>query len=159
MTAARARAYVGTVRSAHQPRRDRPHVVTEARRSLTEDVAYRQRRYLIMMGIRVVCFVVAVLLFVNHAGWLTAIPAVGAIVIPYFAVIFANGGREPTSTRGFRAYEPRLPVRRIPGEQGPGQGTSGPADAVADPGPFTGSNQDPGAFTGSNQKPKGGQET
>src|SRR5713226_10254096 len=111
MTAARARAYVGTVRSAHQPRRDRPHVVTEARRSLTEDVAYRQRRYLIMMGIRVVCFVVAVLLFVNHAGWLTAIPAVGAIVIPYFAVIFANGGREPTSRRGFQVYEPDLPER------------------------------------------------
>ena len=28
-------------------------------------------------------------------GWLTAIPAVGALVIPYFAVVFANGGREP----------------------------------------------------------------
>jgi hypothetical protein len=147
------------VRAILPARRDRAHLVTEAQRPMSEDIAYRQRRYLIMMGIRVVCFGAAVALFASGAGWLTAIPAVGAIVIPYFAVVFANGGREPTSTRGFRAYEPRLPVRRIPREQGPGQGTGGPADAAADPGPFTGSNQDPGPFTGSNQKPKGGQET
>jgi hypothetical protein len=90
------------------------HLVTEAQRPMSEDIAYRQRRYLIMMGIRVVCFVAAVAMFAAGAGWLTAIPAVGALLIPYFAVVFANGGREPTSTRGFRAYEPRLPVRRIP---------------------------------------------
>jgi len=78
---------------------------------MSEDIAYRQRRYLIMMGIRLVCFVIAVVLFTNGAGWLTAIPAVGAIIIPYFAVVFANGGREPTSRRGFQAYQPTLPVR------------------------------------------------
>lgn len=62
-----------------------------------------------MMGVRTVCFITAVLLFVNHLGWITAIPLVGAIVIPYFAVVFANGGREPTINRGFRPYEPNLP--------------------------------------------------
>jgi hypothetical protein len=114
------------VRSARQPRRDRAQLVTEARRSLTEDVAYRQRRYLIMMGIRVACFVVAVLLFVNHAGWLTAIPAVGAIIIPYFAVIFANGGREPDGARGFHAYEPNLPARYVPPAAAGNQAPAGP---------------------------------
>jgi hypothetical protein len=99
------------VRVTRSARRDRVQLVTEARRPRSEDIAYRQRRYLIMMGIRVVCFVIAVVLFANGAGWLTAIPAVGAIIIPYFAVVFANGGREPTSQRGFRAYEPRLPER------------------------------------------------
>ncbi len=78
---------------------------------MSEDIAYRQRRYLIMMGIRLVCFVIAVVLFTNGAGWLTAIPAVGAIIIPYFAVVFANGGREPTSRRGFQAHRPQLPDR------------------------------------------------
>ena len=78
---------------------------------MSEDIAYRQSRYLIMMGIRVACFVIAVVLFANGAGWLTAIPIVGAIIIPYFAVVFANGGREPTSQRGFQAYEPALPAR------------------------------------------------
>jgi hypothetical protein len=92
----------------------RAHVVTEARRSLSDDIAYRQRRYLIMMGIRALCFIVAIVLFVNHLGWLTAIPAAGAIVIPYFAVVFANGGREPSGTSGFRPYEPRLPDRFAP---------------------------------------------
>ena len=101
-------------------------MVTEARPSMSDDIAYRQRRYLIMMGIRAVCFVGAVLLFANHAGWLTAIPLVGAIVIPYFAVVFANGGREPSASRGFRPYEPNLPERFTPPSQ-PGPGDPGPA--------------------------------
>jgi hypothetical protein len=87
-------------------------MVTQARPSLSDDIAYRQRRYLLMMGIRALCFVIAVVLFINHMGWLTAIPAVGAIFIPYFAVVFANGGREPNNTRGFMEYRPNLPTTR-----------------------------------------------
>src|SRR5215470_20086970 len=86
------------------------HLVTQARRPMSEDIRYRQNRYLIMMGIRTVCFVTAILMFVNHLGWLTAIPAVGALVIPYFAVVLANGGREPTANRTFRQYEPNSPA-------------------------------------------------
>ncbi len=92
-------------------RRASAHLVTEAHRPRSADISYRERRYLIMMAFRVVCFVVTVVLFAQGAGWLAAIPAVGAIVIPYFAVVFANGGREPSSTKGFRAYEPNLPAR------------------------------------------------
>jgi hypothetical protein len=95
------------------------HTVTQAQRSLSDDINYRQRRYLLMMGIRAVCFVIAVIMFVNHLGWLTVIPAVGAIVIPYFAVVFANGGREPNNVRGFMEYQPNLPVRRDPTRPGP----------------------------------------
>jgi Protein of unknown function (DUF3099) len=96
----------------HPSRRAPVHMVTQARRSLSDDIAYRQRRYLLMMGIRSVCFVIAVVLFINHFGWLTAIPAVAAILIPYFAVVFANGGREPDNTRGFMEYHPNVPVTR-----------------------------------------------
>ncbi len=86
---------------------------------MSQDIRFRERRYLIMMGIRTVCFITAVLMFVNHLGWLTAIPVVGALVIPYFAVIFANGGREPTVSRGFRQYEPNSPaIYRPPGRPG-----------------------------------------
>ena len=95
---------------SHTGRQSSVHVVTQARRSLSDDIAYRQRRYLLMMGIRTVCFVIAVVLFLNHFGWLTAIPAVGAIFIPYFAVVFANGGREPDNTRGFMEYRPNVPA-------------------------------------------------
>jgi hypothetical protein len=63
-----------------------------------------------MMGLRLVCFVVTVVLFLNHAGWLTVIPAAGAIALPYFAVVIANS-RQPGSSSGFQAYEPRLPER------------------------------------------------
>lgn len=95
--------------------------MTEARPSLSADISYRERRYLIMMGIRTVCFVTAVLMFINHLGWLTAIPVVGAVAIPYFAVIFANSGREPTANRTFRQYEPNAPAiykpPTRPGEQ------------------------------------------
>jgi Protein of unknown function (DUF3099) len=101
-------------------------MVTQAHRSLSDDIAYRQRRYLLMMGIRAVCFVIAVILFVNHFGWLTAIPAVGAIFIPYFAVVFANGGREPDNTRGFMEYHPNLPATRDPaGPSSEGNGGNG----------------------------------
>jgi hypothetical protein len=141
------------VRAILPARRDRAHLVTEAQRPLSEDIAYRQRRYLIMMGIRIVCFGLALVLFVTGAGWLTAFPAVGAIVIPYFAVIFANGGREPTSNRGFRAYEPRLPARRSPPERGPAREDPGRPDGMSSAPPS------PGSFTHSKQEPKGGQET
>ena len=107
-------------------RRPGAHLVTEAQRSKSADISYRERRYLIMMAIRVVCFVVAVVVFAQGGGWLTAIPAVGAIAIPYFAVVFANGGREPSSTKGFHAYEPNLPtVYRPPGGDSPEGGTGG----------------------------------
>ncbi len=97
---------------SHSSRRSAVHVVTQARRSLSDDISYRQRRYLLMMGIRAVCFVIAVVLFMNHFGWLTAIPAIGAIFIPYFAVVYANGGREPGNTRGFMEYQPKVPATR-----------------------------------------------
>jgi hypothetical protein len=115
------------VRSVQHSRRDQAHLVTEARPGRTADIAYRERRYLIMMGIRTACFVAALLVFVNHGGWLTAIPVVGALVIPYFAVIFANSGREPGTSRGFRQYEPNLPARYEP------TGPVPPADKPAGP--------------------------
>jgi hypothetical protein len=112
------------MRVGHASRGRAPvHVVTQARRSLSDDIAYRQRRYLLMMGIRAVCFVIAVIMFINHLGWLTAIPAVGAIVIPYFAVVFANGGREPDNTRGFMEYQPKLPATR--------ERTAPPSDGIS----------------------------
>jgi len=119
-------AYRRGVRLGHAGR-ERPHVhlVTQARRSLSDDIAYRQRRYLLMMGIRAVCFVIAVVMFVNHLGWLVAIPAVGAIFIPYFAVVFANGGREPDNTRGFMEYHPNVPATRDSGRPAEANGGNG----------------------------------
>ena len=99
------------MKSASRSHRPQVPLVTQAQPSLSADIAARQRRYLIMMGIRAACFALTLALFVAGAGWFAAIPAVGAIAIPYFAVVIANGGRELASTRGFQEYQPRLPER------------------------------------------------
>ena len=114
------------------PGRPSVHVVTQAHRSLSDDIAYRQRRYLLMMGIRTACFVIALVLFINHFGWLAAIPAVGAIFIPYIAVVFANGGREPDNVRGFMEYRPNLPATRD--SSGPSEANGGNDQRTVGPG-------------------------
>jgi hypothetical protein len=101
--------------------RNQAHLVTEAPQSRAAEIGQRERRYLLMMGIRVVCFVVTVVMFVTHAGWLTVIPAVGAIALPYFAVVVANS-RRPAASSGFRPYQPRLPERYVPPGDDPGEG-------------------------------------
>ena len=75
---------------------------------MSEDIAYRQRRYLISMGIRVVAFLLAVFLF--HGVWRFVAAGV-SLVVPYFAVVFANGGREPDNAARFETFRPRLPTR------------------------------------------------
>ena len=124
------------MRSTQRRRQDGPHLVTEAPRPMSEDIAYREKRYLIMMGIRLLCFVIAVVVFVNGGGWLTAIPAVGAIAIPYFAVVFANGGREPAGRERFRPYEPNVPERyqSAAGTSEPHGGSNGGQPGTAEPG-------------------------
>ena len=117
---------------SHPSQRGSVHLVTQARRSKTDDIAYRQRRYLLMMGIRSVCFGIAVVMFINHLGWLTAIPVVGAIFIPYFAVVFANGGREPDNTRGFMEYQPNVPATRD--SSGPSEANRGNGQHPVGPG-------------------------
>ena len=43
-------------------------------------------KYSVAMSIRVVCLIVAVIV----PGWWAAVPLVGAIFLPYFAVVIAN---------------------------------------------------------------------
>ncbi|MBT0995293.1 DUF3099 domain-containing protein [Cellulomonas sp. DKR-3] len=70
------------------------HRITAAPEPLAVDVARRQQRYLIQMGIRVVCFLVAVVTWSHAPLWLSLVLIVAAVVLPYVAVIFANAGRE-----------------------------------------------------------------
>lgn len=78
------------------------YTVTDAPRPMSEDIGYRQRRYLVSMGVRTVCFVGAILAAVAGApAWAVLILVAGALLLPYVAVIFANGGREPTASATF----------------------------------------------------------
>ena len=71
------------------------HSVTSAASSTTDDQDQRVKRYLVMMGIRVLCFG---LVFVT-TGWLRWAAIAGAVLIPSFADIVANAvrPREPGS--------------------------------------------------------------
>jgi hypothetical protein len=61
--------------------------ITTAGSSRADDIARRQRRYVFSMGIRTVCFLSAVLV---GPGWLRWVLVVGAVVLPYVAVVMAN---------------------------------------------------------------------
>jgi hypothetical protein len=66
--------------------RTRPATLTELPPSPKQEQDARMRRYLIMMGIRVLCLVAC--LFVQ--GWWLLIPALGAVFLPIIAVVLAN---------------------------------------------------------------------
>lgn len=68
--------------------------ITSAPEPLGADQARRARRYLIQMGIRVLCFLLAVLTWSRVPLWVSLVLIVGAVVLPYIAVLFANAGRE-----------------------------------------------------------------
>lgn len=67
--------------------------ITGARAGLSADVRGRQRRYVISMGIRTLCFVLAVVLWDVYRPFAWAALAGGAL-LPYIAVVIANAGRE-----------------------------------------------------------------
>ncbi|MEV6972689.1 DUF3099 domain-containing protein [Kitasatospora sp. NPDC093806] len=69
------------------------HRITGARSSLTEDVRGRQRRYVASMLLRTVCVLLAVVLW-DVQRWLAFAALAGAVLLPYFAVLIANAGRE-----------------------------------------------------------------
>jgi Protein of unknown function (DUF3099) len=80
--------------------------ITAARRGLSEDVDARTRRYLLSMGVRTVCFLLAIL----ASGWLRWAFLAGAVLLPYIAVVLANGGREPTRTLPTAFLPPSRPA-------------------------------------------------
>jgi len=64
--------------------------ITAAPASLTRDQAGRQRRYFISMMIRTGCFLLTVIL-PSPYRWFALL---GAVTLPYIAVVIANAGRE-----------------------------------------------------------------
>ncbi|MBP6996415.1 MAG: DUF3099 domain-containing protein [Phycicoccus sp.] len=74
--------------------------VTSVGETLEAEQARRMRRYLITMGIRTACFILAFF----AQGWLRWVLMAGAVILPYIAVVLAN------------ARKPRLPGRIMPPE-------------------------------------------
>lgn len=83
------------------PRKD--HSAAQSATSLpvspSDDASDRVRNYLLTMGIRVACVILAAL--VTPYGWWTFAFAAGAVFLPYIAVVGANAasGRTVTTAR------------------------------------------------------------
>ena len=71
--------------------------ITTAGSSHREDLARRQRKYVIAMTIRTLCFVGAAISGAAGLHWLWPILIVGAIVLPYVAVVMANANDSRSS--------------------------------------------------------------
>src|SRR3954469_24080468 len=64
--------------------------ITSAAASRNDDIATRQKRYLFSMAIRTLCFVGAIIASLAGVHWLWPILIVGAVLLPYVAVVMAN---------------------------------------------------------------------
>ena len=67
--------------------------ITGARQGLVADVRGRQRRYVISMSVRTVAVVLAAVLW-NVERHVAVVALVLGVLLPYIAVVIANGGRE-----------------------------------------------------------------
>jgi hypothetical protein len=91
-----------------------PIRITTASQSAEADIAARQKRYIITMGVRTLCFVAVAALAITHLGpgWLPWIFVAGALALPYVAVVMANATN--TKSDGFAlrdgsSHGPELP--------------------------------------------------
>ncbi len=78
------------VRRTPSKRGDEAVRITTASSSRAEDISARQRRYVVSMGIRTLCFVAAIFAGLAHITWLWPIFIAGALILPYVAVVMAN---------------------------------------------------------------------
>ncbi len=96
-----------------EPNEPQVHRITDARESHTAERDVRIRKYTITMTIRVICFILAFL----ATGWLRWALLIGAVFLPYVAVVIANGGadlsrREPPA----EFYKPTEAAQLNPGD-------------------------------------------
>ena len=94
----------------HRRRTDRgpdPVRITTAARPRSEDIRGRERRYLISMAIRTVCFLLTVV-FIGH--WIMWVFLAASLILPYVAVVLANAGVNPDPGGSEHEYRPDLPA-------------------------------------------------
>jgi hypothetical protein len=63
------------------------HSITDAATAHSEEMRQRMIKYAVAMGIRMVCLI---LIFVVD-GWFKVLPVIGAVFLPWIAVVIANG--------------------------------------------------------------------
>ncbi|MET9518778.1 DUF3099 domain-containing protein [Streptomyces sp. NPDC002994] len=89
--------------------------ITGARQGLADDVRRRQRRYVISMSIRTVAVILAAVLWDVQRHVAIVALALG-LLLPYIAVVIANGGRERPSLPSAYIPTPVRPALERPAE-------------------------------------------
>ena len=100
-----------------EPKGDPVYSITSAKSGHSDDIGSRELRYGISMGIRTLCFVGAVVAWQTVGGWVPWVLLVGALVLPYTSVIFANAGVR-TKGRGTNIIPPETRGKLEPGPTG-----------------------------------------
>ncbi|MER1998096.1 MAG: DUF3099 domain-containing protein [Arthrobacter sp.] len=117
--------------------------ITDARSAHTDEMHARMVKYTISMSIRMVCLF---LLFFVH-GWMLWVVVAGAVVLPWFAVVIANGGSDSGNMGGDSPYEASAPqqleARVSPAPENPGT-TVLSGEIIDDEGPSGRGTQAPG---------------
>jgi len=76
-----------------------PLLVTTAGKSAREERRERERRYLLTMGLRVLCFIAAIVLFAAGLRLAGAVAAAASLILPWVAVVVANAGPGRTASQ------------------------------------------------------------
>jgi hypothetical protein len=104
------------------------HSITDAGAAHSEEMRQRMIKYAVAMGIRMVCLI---LVFVVD-GWFKILPVIGAVFLPWFAVVIANGGdHAEVHSESLIDYVPlgELDAPRSEGDAGEGPVAGGPPPA------------------------------
>jgi len=105
--------------ASHPP----PLLVTTAGKSAREERRERERRYLLTMGLRVLCFIAAIVLFAAGLRVAGAVAAAGSLILPWVAVVVANAGPRRTPSQP-QLYE--RDIRELPESDGDARQSPGP---------------------------------
>jgi hypothetical protein len=90
---------------------DRPVLITDAAPSHVDQHAARKRRYTLLMGSRMVLFVLAALTYPVSA-WLAVALLAASVPLPWMAVLIANDAPARRTEDAHRLGAP-TPVRRL----------------------------------------------
>ncbi len=102
------------------------HNITDAPIAHSDDMHRRMVKYALAMSIRLVCLL---LIFVLP-GWFKIIAVVGAVALPWFAVIIANGGSDTLNEHAVSLLE-QAPLGELDAPDPQRDGGMGPGDEAA----------------------------
>lgn len=111
----RAQCHDGLVKpGARRTRQEAPIAITALGPSLDDQHDARKRKYLVMMGLRIVCVIAAVATYTTSL-WIALAFMVGGAVLPWCAVLIANDRPPRHQTAFVRFHAPEAERQLEPG--------------------------------------------